>query len=275
MESTQTEATQAYVKHKKGIWISTGIFAFIGLAGGIVGAILFALFGFFISYIFALILFIIKETPEERAYFKKQHQKLNAEIEEEKREKKFARKNNHLTWRQKREERRRKQAVIEKEREELYKKQVQKWQTEDLSKYATKLSELKLKKTEYAIYSPDSQITWSESRSRTKRINYGGLTSSIHIAKGLNYRMGSIRTASQKEEYMKEIVTGALALTNKRIIVTNGVDAKSYPFTRLLRMVPYSDGVELISDSGKKVRLSGFDDATRFNIYLDRLTSED
>ena len=143
------------------------------------------------------------------------------------------------------------------------------------SDHATKLSELKLKKTEYAIYSPDSQITWSESRSRTKRINYGGLTSSIHIAKGLNYRMGSIRTASQKEEYMKEIVTGALALTNKRIIVTNGTDAKSYPFTRLLRMVPYNDGVELISDSGKKVILSGFDDATRFNIYLDRLTSEE
>lgn len=171
-------------------------------------------------------------------------------------------------------EKKKKQAAAKQVAEEERQKQIKIWETEDLSQYATKLSELKLKKTEYAIYSPGSQITWSESRSRTKRINYGGLTSSIHIAKGLNYRMGSIRTASQKEEYMKEIVTGALALTNKRIIVTNGVDAKSYPFTRLLRMVPYNDGVELISDSGKKVILSGFDDATRFNIYLDRLTSE-
>lgn len=186
----------------------------------------------------------------------------------------FYRKNNpKIQQRLKEKEAAKEQA--EHERQELHQRNIQKWQTEDLSKYATKLSELKLKKTEYAIYSPDSQITWSESRSRTKRINYGGLTSSIHIAKGLNYRMGSIRTASQKEEYLKEIVTGALALTNKRIIVTNGTDAKSYPFTRLLRMVPYDDGVELIGDSGKKVILSGFNDATRFNIYLDRLTSEE
>lgn len=227
---------------------------------------------FRVSYIFALILFIIKETPEERAYFKKQHQKLNAEIEEEKREKKFARKNNHLTWRQKREERRRKQAVIEKEREELYKKQVQQWQTEDLALYATSVEDLKLKKTESAYYIGNDHVTWSESRSKTKRVNYGGLTGSVHIAKGLNYRMGSIKTESRKEEYMKDIISGLPILTNKRIIIANANEAKSYPYTRLLKITPFSDGTELVSDSGKVVMLRGFSDATKFNIYLDRLS---
>ena len=275
MESGQSEVTASYRKYKKGIWISTGVFALIGLAGGIFGAILFASFGFFITYILTIILFMIKETPEEREYFREQRKKLNAEREEERQKLKERKIQNKLVERKKKEEEQRKKEEAEREQEELYKKQVEQWQTEDLSKYATKLSELKLKKAEYAIYSPNSQITWSESRSRTKRINYGGFTSTIHIAKGLNYRIGSIRTAFQKEEYMKQIVTGTLALTNKRIIVTNGTEAKSYLFTRLLRMVPYDDGVELISDSGKKVILSGFNDATRFNIYLDRLTSDD
>lgn len=170
--------------------------------------------------------------------------------------------------RKKKEEEQRKQAEAKRNQ------QIAVWQSEDLAKYATKLSDVRLKKTEYAYYISSDSITWSESRSRTKRINYGGLTSNIHIAKGLNYRLGSIKTQAQHEEYMQKVLTGALALTNKRIIVVGGDKAKSYPFTRLLRAVPYSDGVELISDSGKRVMLSGFKDATRFNIYLDRLTSD-
>lgn len=170
-------------------------------------------------------------------------------------------------------EKKQQQAIAKQKAEEERQKQIKVWETEDLSQYATKLTEVKLKKTEYAIYAASEPITWSESRTRTKRINYGGLTSNVHIMKGLNYRAGSIRTQAQKEEYMQDVLTGALALTNRRIIVINGDKAKSYPFTRLLRIEPYHDGTELISDSGKKVILSGFKDATRFNIYLDRLTS--
>ena len=171
-------------------------------------------------------------------------------------------------------EKKKKQAAAKQVAEEERQKQIKIWETEDLSQYATKLTDVKLKKTEYAIYAASEPITWSESRTRTKRINYGGLTSNVHIMKGLNYRAGSIRTVSQKEEYMQDVLTGALALTNRRIIVVNGDKAKSYPFTRLLRIEPYRDGTELISDSGKKVILSGFKDATRFNIYLDRVTSD-
>ena len=171
-------------------------------------------------------------------------------------------------------EKKKKRAAAKQIAEEKRQEQIKVWENEDLSQYATKLTEIKLKKTEYAIYTSGTPITWSESRTRTKRINYGGLTSNVHIMKGLNYRTGSIRTLSQKEEYMQNVLTGALALTNRRIIIINGDKAKSYPFTRLLRIKPYRDGTELISDSGKKVILSGFKDATRFNIYLDRLASE-
>lgn len=274
MESTQTEATQAYVKHKKGIWISTGIFAFIGLAGGILGAILFALFGFFISFLFALIAFKIKETPEEKAYFREQRKKLNAQLEKESQERKETRVQRKLAKKRKREEEQHKREEAEREREELYKKQVKWWLTEDLSIHAKKIDGLKLAKNEYCYYKSSKPINWKEDRVSTRRINYGGLTATIHIAKGLNYRLGSINTAINKSTHIVTVLTGTLFLTNKRIIVASDNQIKAYTFKRLLKMEPYSDGVALYSSAGKRVILDGFTDATHFNIYLDRLTSE-
>lgn len=275
MESTQTEATQAYVKHKKGIWISTGIFAFIGLAGGILGAILFALFGFFISFLFALIAFKIKETPEEKAYFREQRKKLNAQLEKESQERKETRVQRKLAKKRKREEEQHKREEAEREREELYKKQVKWWLTEDLSIHAKKIDGLKLSKNEYCYYKSSEPINWKEDRISTRRINYGGLTATIHIAKGLNYRLGSINTAINKSTHIVTVLTGTLFLTNKRIIVASDNQIKAYTFKRLLKMEPYSDGVALYSSAGKRVILDGFTDATHFNIYLDRLTSEE
>ncbi|OYS90766.1 hypothetical protein CBG18_05150, partial [Limosilactobacillus reuteri] len=269
MESTQTEATQAYVKHKKGIWISTGIFAFIGLAGGILGAILFALFGFFISFLFALIAFKIKETPEEKAYFREQRKKLNAQLEKESQERKETRVQRKLAKKRKREEEQHKREEAEREREELYKKQVEWWLTEDLSIHAKKIDGLKLSKNEYCYYKSSEPINWKEDRVSTRRINYGGLTATIHIAKGLNYRLGSINTAINKSAHIVTVLTGTLFLTNKRIIVASDNQIKAYTFKRLLKMEPYSDGVALYSSAGKRVILDGFTDATHFNIYLD------
>lgn len=169
-----------------------------------------------------------------------------------------------------------KQIAIDKQKaQEEHQVNIQKWKTEDLAPLAQKIEGIKLRKTEYCYYYTYDPITWSESRHRTKRINYHGLTSNIHIMKGLNYRLGSIGTNSISEEYSKPIITGNLFLTNRRIIIYGSGNVKAYPFTRLISAKPYADGVELFSDSGKKVTLYGFKDATQFNISLDRLTSED
>lgn len=146
----------------------------------------------------------------------------------------------------------------------------------DLSQIATKVSGINLSKNEYGYYTyTDSLVTWFETRTKTTRVNYGGFTSTIHIAKGFNYRMGSIGTDFQKTEYKKEIISGYVLLTNKRIIVLNSENMKAYTFGRLLRAIPYSDGTILCSNSGKQVFLTGFNDATQFNIFLDRLLTED
>ena len=53
------EYIDAWNKYKHGIWIITGIAAVIGIAGGPIGIIFFAFFGFCFAYLFDLILFLI------------------------------------------------------------------------------------------------------------------------------------------------------------------------------------------------------------------------
>ena len=263
------EYAATYHKYKKGILISTGAFAMFGLLIGTTTAgeggsfavfciILFALLGFIVSYVIAFIIFMIRQTPEEKNYFSDIRQRKKEEARRTKQEKIEAKKKVELQK--------------ETERENL----LSGYRTMNLASVAQKIPEVNLKKQEYAYYAyNDNDITWSEERTKTSRINYGGLTGSIHIAKGLNYRLGSIKTDIQHETYLKEIFRGALLLTNKRIILGNNDGVKAYPFTRLLRVVPYNDAVVLCSESGKKVILQGFTDAEPFEIILDRLLTED
>lgn len=263
------EYAATYHKYKKGILISTGVLALFGLLIGTTTAgegfsfaifciIFFALLGFIVSYVIALIIFMIRQTPEEKKHFSAIRQRKREEAKRKKQEKIEAEK----------------QAELQKkiERENL----LNGYRTMDLASIAQKVPDVNLRKKEYAYYAyNDNDITWSEERTKTSRINYGGLTGSIHIAKGLNYRLGSIKTDIQHETYLKEIFRGALLLTNKRIILGNNDGVKAYPFTRLLRVIPYSDAVVLCSESGKKVILQGFTDAEPFEIILDRLLTED
>ena len=165
--------------------------------------------------------------------------------------------------------------AAEKKKKQEYEDLLNKYRSVDLSTVAQKVPNINLRKNEYAYYAYNHYVTWSEERKKTSRINYGGLTGTIHIAKGLNYRLGSIKTDIEHSTYMKEIFQGSLLLTNKRIILGNNEGVKAYPFTRLLRVIPYSDGTVLCSESGKKVYLTGFDDAMPFNIMLDRVLTED
>lgn len=51
----------------------------------------------------------------------------------------------------------------------------------------------------------------------TNRINYGGLTGSIKIMKGLHYRVGSIKYGTESKEILASVDTGAFYITNFRI----------------------------------------------------------
>lgn len=183
----------------------------------------------------------------------------------------------HMSWWARRKAKKKAQQEIqlkqEKQQAKEHQKQVELWQHEDLSKHAAKIDGLVLKNNEYCYLAIAELINWKENRTKTKKINYGGLTGSFHIAKGINYRLGSINTDSQKINYIVTLFTGALFLTNKRIILVNRQGSKAFLLSGLLRAIPYSDGVALIRSSGKQVILDGFSDAEKFNIYLDRIVS--
>ena len=196
----------------------------------------------------------VKETYQELVY---RHQQKMKQLNEER-----------LAIDQKQEE---EQKKVEAEHQEL----LWQWQNADLSSFASKTGDIKLAKTEAVYFSTYNDISWKEERSKSIRINYGGLTGNIHIAKGLNYRLGSIKAQTQHEKYWKEIFRGRLLLTDRRIILVSHDGAKAYRFTRLLRVMPFSDATVLVSESGKQTILDGFlgYDAEEFNILLDRLTS--
>lgn len=171
-----------------------------------------------------------------------------------------------------------KQAEQARAQEQLLKAKEQKiaeYQQIDLRARATKSDIVNLKPKEWIYYAEARPVTWSETRSKTKRINYGGLTSNVHIMKGLNYRAGSVRTEIQHEDYIKQIFKGSPLLTNRRIILYNSSDgtAKAYPFTRLLKATAYTDGAILSSESGKQVMLTGFENPDEFNVILQRLSN--
>jgi hypothetical protein len=54
-------------------------------------------------------------------------------------------------------------------------------------------------------------------KSVTQRINYGGLTGSVRIAKGLRYRVGSLNVSRVTSDVLTVEDTGLLWITNKRI----------------------------------------------------------
>lgn len=149
------------------------------------------------------------------------------------------------------------------------------WQTEDLTQYACKVNGLILRKNEFCYLSVDEDITWSEDRVRSRRTNYGGPTATIHIAKGLNYRLGSVSARTEKYSEVTPIFNGALYLTNKRIFLVNNEGTKTLVLSGIVSITPYSDGIELFRQSGKRILLTGFSDATKFNIYIQRILNDD
>lgn len=281
---------KAYLsKHKIGISVFTLLFVLLGLTDGSDAAIGGLISGLFISIVFVSTCYLIKrlfgklDTPAKKQSTVKSQNEFKTKWEKWQQARRQARairlkaREEEKRKRElRREEARRKEAEAKSKAEEEHMQKVQQWQNMDLSTVARKSSEIHLAKTEYVYFKTYYHISWNEQRTRSRRINYGGLTGSIHIAKGLNYRLGSIRAETQKETYLKEVFVGHLLLTDRRIVLLNSDSAKAYRFTRILRVIPYSDGAVIVSESGKQTILTGFqgNDGEEFNILLDRLMNE-
>ncbi|RIV31532.1 hypothetical protein D2V08_13885 [Flagellimonas lutimaris] len=118
------------------------------------------------------------------------------------------------------------------------------------------------------------RVNWQEQRRVTKRINYGGPTARIKIAKGVYYRMGSIAAKSVSEDVWKVIDSGNLYLTNKRIIFMGSKGNKTIRLNKVLDITPYKNGVDIQKDTGKSPFLEFSTNVDIFSMMLVRLMDE-
>lgn len=142
----------------------------------------------------------------------------------------------------------------------------------DLTKLQSKPTDVILKSTEYEYFRVN-QANWLETRKKTDRVNYGGITTSIKITKNIHYRMGSIKPEFKSHDEWTQINSGKLILTNKRLIML-GDNTKQVVLSTVVNIKPYSDGIELNRSTGKDVVFTGFNPSDLFTV-LSRIVSDD
>jgi hypothetical protein len=90
-----------------------------------------------------------------------------------------------------------------------------------------------------------------ELRTVTKRVGYSGPTASIRIMKGVRWRVGSIGVSSVKEDVLKQLDSGCLYFTNKRLLFDGVKGSKSIPLKKVMNFSFYDDALTIARDTGK------------------------
>ncbi len=129
--------------------------------------------------------------------------------------------------------------------------------------------DINLQKSETLHYT--TTIEWMEYRKVTKRINYGGPTVRIKLAKGFYYRAGSLQAQSVSEDVLKVIDSGQIYLTNKRLIFVGARGNKNIRLDKILTINPYTNGVAIQKDSGKSPFFAFEDGVYKFSLILVKL----
>ena len=103
------------------------------------------------------------------------------------------------------------------------------------------------------VYQPDIILPKSESchyiasaklyetRKVTTRVNYGGPTFRLKIAKGIYYRTGSVSVSRDTQDVLTFIDSGKLFITNKRILFVGERNNKTIRYAQVIDINPYSE----------------------------------
>lgn len=91
----------------------------------------------------------------------------------------------------------------------------------------------------------------NEQRRVTTKINYGGPTMRVKLAKGIYYRAGSVSAQTQSTDVWKTIDSGELIITNKRIIFSGRRGNKVIRFNEILDFKAFSNGLDIQKATGK------------------------
>ncbi|SFD81003.1 hypothetical protein [Thermophagus xiamenensis] len=117
-------------------------------------------------------------------------------------------------------------------------------------------------------------VHWIEHKKVTRRVNYGGPTARIKLAKGFYYRVGSLGVNRITEDVWQRIDSGMLYLTDRRIIFMGELGNKNIRLNSVLTFKPYSNGVDIRKATGKSPFLEFSDNVDLFSMILARLLME-
>jgi hypothetical protein len=94
----------------------------------------------------------------------------------------------------------------------------------------------------------------------TTRVNYGGLTASVKIMKGVRYRVGSMQVQAVTREVMDTEDSGILYITNQRVGYLGFRKQFSFPYAIIGSLELRPDGLHIFKDGKEAPYILGLDD---------------
>ena len=91
---------------------------------------------------------------------------------------------------------------------------------------------------------------------------------SFRIMKGVTYRTGGFKGHPVETSYLENQGLGSLYVTNKNIIFMGHTRSIKVPYTKIIGINPYSDGMEVQRDGNniKRLVFQGFDCSFILNV---------
>ena len=128
------------------------------------------------------------------------------------------------------------------------------------------VSPIVLTRGESIIWSYDGVHMYQEKTVK----EYGGRRSgwSFRVMKGVTYHTGGTRISPIEHTYMDNKGCGKLYITNKNLVFQGDTAAIKIPFSKLIGVTPYSDGIEVHRDgaNAKRLAFQGFDSSFLMNV---------
>lgn len=112
---------------------------------------------------------------------------------------------------------------------------------------------------EVLLWSYNDVVMYQEKTERQYRGRRSGW--SFRVMKGVTYHTGGTNLKPIENTYMENKGMGTLFITNKHIIFQGTTAAVKVPYTKLIGVTPYTDGIEVHRDGAnmKRLAIQGFD----------------
>ena len=90
-----------------------------------------------------------------------------------------------------------------------------------------------------------------EKRTVTKAVRYSGPSGRIRIMKGLSWRYGYVNVSRVTSEELRQIDTGTLYVSNKRLLFNGQGKNLNVPYKKIIQFTLYTNGLQIERDTGR------------------------